>query len=83
VTIDSKGVPRRQPFCGNKIPSGMMTNLPMVQLINSIMPNPTNGAVTGNNYTYEQVNWNTYRAVTNLMGSGIFEPKQMLVFGKI
>jgi hypothetical protein len=65
VTIDSKGVPRRQPFCGNKIPSGMMTNLPMVQLINSIMPNPTNGAVTGNNYTYEQVNWNTYRAVTN------------------
>jgi len=66
VKIDSTGTPRRTPICGNIIPSNLISNLPMVQMINSIMPNPTNGVISGgNNYTYEQANWNTYKAVTN------------------
>jgi hypothetical protein len=65
VTIDSKGVPRRTPFCGNKIPSSMLSQNALVQFVDSMLPNPTSTAVTGTNYNYMQVNWNTYREVTN------------------
>ncbi len=65
VTFDSKGVPRRAPFCGNVIPSSLISNLPLVQVVNGFLPTPSSTASTGNNYNYTPVNWNTYRAVTN------------------
>jgi hypothetical protein len=65
VTIDSKGVPRRAPFCGNVIPASLISKLPLVQIVNGFLPSPSSLAVTGNNYNYTPVNWNTYRAVTN------------------
>lgn len=66
VTIDSKGTPRRLPFCGNVIPSGMISKLSLTQLVNSSLPSSNTGSPSGsNNYVYVPVNWNTYRAVTN------------------
>jgi len=65
VKIDANGVPRRLPFCDNKIPQNLVSNLPLVQIVNSAMPDPNSGNVTGNNYIYEQGAYNTYRAVTN------------------
>jgi hypothetical protein len=56
VSIDSKGIPRRAPFCGNVIPSNLITTLPLVQIVNGFLPNPSNSAVTGNNYNYTPVN---------------------------
>lgn len=60
-----KGHPSRLPFCGNKIPSNLISKLPVVQMINSYLPDPNSGGATGNNFIYEQGAYNTYRAVTN------------------
>lgn len=64
VTIDSKGIPRRNPFCGNILPAGRMTNSSMVQLYNSLLPTPTSGSTTGSNYLYSQKVPVTYRDYT-------------------
>jgi hypothetical protein len=65
------GHPSRLPFCGNVIPSNLISNLPVVKMINSYLPNPNTGSVagnpnaTGNNFIYEAGTYNTYREVTN------------------
>lgn len=65
VTIDSTGVPHRKPFCGNVLPSNLISNLPMVKIINSALPDANLGPASGNNYLYMQGQKQTYRAVTN------------------
>ena len=64
VTIDSQGIPRRKPFCGNVIPSNRLTNSPMISLYNSLMPTPTENNPTGSNYAYTQITPQTYRDYT-------------------
>jgi hypothetical protein len=64
VTIDSQGIPRRQPFCGNVIPANRLTNSPMVKLYNSLMPVPSQNNPTGSNYAYTQITPQTYRDYT-------------------
>jgi hypothetical protein len=59
------GHPSRLPFCGNVIPSNLISKLPMVQMVNSYLSNPNTGSPTGNNFIYEQATRSTYRAVTN------------------
>jgi hypothetical protein len=59
------GHPSRLPFCGNVIPSSLISTLPVVKMINSYLPNPNTGSATGNNFIYEPANYNTYRSVTN------------------
>jgi len=66
------GHPSRLPFCGNTIPSGMISTLPLIKMINSLFPAPNYGSqaggganVTGNNYIYEAGSLNTWREVTN------------------
>jgi hypothetical protein len=65
VTFDSKGVPRRNPICGNILPANRLTNSSMVQLFNSLLPIPTSGSTTGSNYLYSQKVPVTYRDYTN------------------
>lgn len=64
VTIDSQGIPRRTPFCGNVLPGNRLTNSPMVQLFNKLMPTPTQNNPTGSNYAYTQITPQTYRDYT-------------------
>jgi len=59
------GHPSRLPFCGNVIPSNLISSLPIVKMINSYLPNPNSGGASGNNFIYEPEGYNTYRAVTN------------------
>jgi hypothetical protein len=60
------GHPSRLPFCGNVIPSSLISTLPLIQTINSYLPAPNFGtAATGNNFIYEAAGFNTYREVTN------------------
>jgi hypothetical protein len=54
------GVPRRQPICGNIIPSNLMANNKMVSLYNSLLPNPTTNDPTVNNYVYTTTAPQTY-----------------------
>ena len=62
VTLDSSGIPRRAPFCGNIIPSSYLLSNPMVTLYNSLMPTPTQNSPTGNNYTFTQTTPQTFRS---------------------
>jgi Carboxypeptidase regulatory-like domain len=64
VALDSNGIPRRNPICGNVLPAGRMTNSAMVQLYNSLLPVPTAGGATGSNYLYSQKVPVTYRDYT-------------------
>jgi hypothetical protein len=64
VTFDSKGIPRRNPICGNILPANRLTNSSMVQLYNSLLPVPTAGGATGSNYLYSQKVPVTYRDYT-------------------
>jgi hypothetical protein len=60
------GRPSRTPFCGNVIPSNLISTLPLVKTINSYLPAPNYGtAPTGNNFIYEAGGYNQYREVTN------------------
>lgn len=54
VTMVS-GHPQRAPFCGNKIPSGLISNSSLVKLVNNFWPTPTNSTTTGSNYVYSQM----------------------------
>ncbi|MBT9332653.1 TonB-dependent receptor domain-containing protein [Paracidobacterium acidisoli] len=64
VTLDSQGIPRRAPFCGNVISGSRLTNSAMVKLYNSLMPVPTQNNPTGSNYAYTQITPQTYRDFT-------------------
>lgn len=64
VQIDGQGIPRRTPICGNIIPAALMANSTMVQLYNSLMPVPTSGSTTGNNYNFTQISPQTFRGYT-------------------
>jgi hypothetical protein len=65
VTMVS-GHPSRLPFCGNVIPANLISNLPMIQMVNSALPNQNTGTPTGgSNFLYEQETRAIYRSVTN------------------
>jgi hypothetical protein len=48
------GHPSRLPFCGNIIPANLISRLPVVQTVNSYLPDPNSSSTTGNNFIYEQ-----------------------------
>jgi hypothetical protein len=57
--------PRRQPVCGNNLTAaGLLSNNTMSTLYNSLLPAPTNSNTTGNNYTYEALQPQTFRQFT-------------------
>jgi len=64
TVLDSQGVPRRKPFCGNVIPANRLANNQMAQVFNSLMPVPTQNNPAGTNYTYTQITPQTYRDYT-------------------
>ncbi len=64
VQLDSQGIPRRTPFCGNVIPSGRMANNAMVKLYNSLIPAPTQNQPLGSNYNFTQIAPQTFRSYT-------------------
>jgi Carboxypeptidase regulatory-like domain len=59
------GHPSRLPFCGNIVPANLISRLPVVQAVNSYLPDPNSSSTTGNNFTYEQGTYASYRSVTN------------------
>jgi hypothetical protein len=65
VVVDSNGIPRRTPFCGNQIPSQYLTNSLLTQFYNNSMPTPTqvNPGASGN-YTYSVLTPQTFRDYT-------------------
>jgi hypothetical protein len=66
VTITSTGHPSRLPFCGNVIPANLISKLPMIQMVNSALPDQNTGTPTGgSNFIYEQATRAVYRSVTN------------------
>lgn len=73
VTIDPSGVPRRQPFCGNVIPSNLIgqANSAVIGSYNSEMPAPNNGSVTGGNYQSVNIIPQTFRQFTQRMDYAI------------
>jgi Carboxypeptidase regulatory-like domain len=64
VALDSNGIPRRTPICGNIIPPGLLANNAMVKLYNSLMPTPTENNPTGSNYNFTQISPQTFRGYT-------------------
>jgi hypothetical protein len=65
VTLDSNGVPRRQPFCDNRLQSNLLSaNSKMVAAYNSFLPTPTSNSVLGSNYTYTILTPQTFRQFT-------------------
>jgi hypothetical protein len=64
TVLDSKGTPRRAPFCGNVVPASRLTNSAMVKLYNSLMPVPTQNNPTGTNFNFTQITPQTYRDYT-------------------
>jgi hypothetical protein len=75
ITLDSSGVPRRAPFCGNKISANLMTAQvnPMITLYNSVLPTPTQNSPTGNNYTYTNANFQEFKQFTQRMDYAVSE----------
>jgi len=66
------GHPSRLPFCNNQIPSSLISNLPLIQTVNSLYQTPNFGgtaggppAATGTNYIYEAATISEFRSVTN------------------
>jgi hypothetical protein len=60
------GHPSRLPFCGNVIPSSLISTLPLTQKVNSLLEAPNFGTnPTGTNFIYEAAGYNQYREVTN------------------
>jgi hypothetical protein len=64
TTLDSSGIPRRTPICGNVLPANRLLNGTMATLYNGLLPTPTQNNPTGNNYTYSQIRPQTYRDYT-------------------
>ena len=64
VQIDAKGIPRRTPFCGNQVPSALLTNSPMTQFYNNAMPAPNSVNPGGTNYAYSSITPQTFRDYT-------------------
>jgi hypothetical protein len=60
------GHPSRLPFCGNVLPPNLISNLPVVKMINSALPDINTGTASGgSNFIYEQGTHAVYRSVTN------------------
>lgn len=68
VMVDSKGVPRRTPICGNDLSQGpysqYMVNSAMTKLYNSILPAPNAINPGGTNYAYSVLTPQTFRDYT-------------------
>lgn len=64
VALDSQGIPRRAPICGNVIPANLLANSAMVKLYNSLMPTPTENNPLGSNYNFTQISPQTFRGYT-------------------
>ena len=68
MTLDSKGIPRRTPFCGNVIPAGLLsTNSTLSSFYNSLLPTPTQNSPTGTNYSYTSTNLQDFHQFTQRM----------------
>jgi len=62
VQLDSNGIPRRTPFCGNIIPSNLLTaNAKMTGVYNSLLPTPNQAVATGGDYVYVNPQPQTFR----------------------
>jgi Carboxypeptidase regulatory-like domain len=64
VVLDSNGVPRRTPFCGNQIPAGLLVNSAMTQFYNKSMPVPNSVNFGGSNYAYSSITPQTFKDAT-------------------
>ncbi len=64
VVVDSKGVPRRTPFCGNVVPSNLQVNSAMTKFYNSVIPAPNSINPGGTNYVYSSLTPQTFRDYT-------------------
>ena len=63
VVVDSHGIPRRTPFCGNVIPAGLLANSAFTQFYNNSIPAPNSVNFGGSNYAYTVLTpqtWHTY-----------------------
>ncbi len=74
MTLDSKGIPRRTPFCGNVIPAGLMsTTSALSSFYNNLLPTPTQNSPTGTNYTYTSLNLQDFHQFTQRMDYALSE----------
>jgi len=74
MTLDSKGIPRRTPFCGNVIPAGLMsTTSTLSNFYNHLLPAPTQDNPTGTNYTYTNGNLQYFHQFTQRMDYALSE----------
>ncbi|HEY2018708.1 MAG TPA: carboxypeptidase-like regulatory domain-containing protein [Bryobacteraceae bacterium] len=64
TVIDSAGVPRRTPLCGNMIPSNLLTNSAMTKFYNSVIPSVTVPSTGSANYAYTSITPQTFRDIT-------------------
>jgi hypothetical protein len=66
ITFDSKEVPHRAPFCGNVLPSNLLSSHPLVAAVNAAYSNPSQANTpTGNNLNYNAITNGTYEQFTN------------------
>lgn len=64
AVLDSNGIPRRAPFCGNQLPAGLLTNSAMTKLYNSSIPAPNSVNPGGTDYAYSSITPQTFRDLT-------------------
>jgi hypothetical protein len=68
TVIDSSGVPRRTPICGNVIPSNLLANSAMTKFYNGVVPTPTPNSNLVNpgasNYAFTSITPQTFRDYT-------------------
>lgn len=64
VVLDSNGIPRRTPFCGNQVPANLLVGSAMTKLYNSSIPAPNSVNPGGTDYAYSSITPQTFRDVT-------------------
>src|SRR6266702_2565502 len=64
AVIDSSGVPRRAPICGNVIPSSLLLNGTMTKFYNSVIPTVTVPSTGTANYAFTSITPQTFRDIT-------------------
>lgn len=66
LTYDSTGAPHRAPFCGNVLPSSLISTHPLVAAVNAAYSNPSQANTpTGNNLNYNATTDGSYLQFTN------------------
>jgi hypothetical protein len=64
VVLDAMGIPRRTPFCGNQVPTGLLVNSAMTKFYNDVLPAPTSFNQGGTNFAYSSLTPQTFYDVT-------------------